>query len=248
MLKGWTTSSGDGLTVLPLVATIVALPSLISLTSPSIHAASGSSSHTCDPTMMFTGVPCPRNKNQATPSTTTITWTTSHHRLIGMIARKAELTRSKLTIWPVQSIDGWTQLDRRRDELLLRMQTWGLTREPCTTGRSYGLLQMRTRTTGKEKAEAEHAMWCDGKRKGKQREGGREEGRKGIYKLVGRSGVAVAGCELVRAPLLVGKSRNCYGHPKALPTLAAAMFSSLVWCACYTHYSYGLYKLVQNDR
>lgn len=45
-------------TVLPLVVTIEAFPALISMTSPSIQAASGSSTHTWDPTMMFTGVPC----------------------------------------------------------------------------------------------------------------------------------------------------------------------------------------------
>lgn len=47
-------------TVLPSVLTMVASPPLISTTSPSIHASSGSSAQTCDPTMMFTGVPCPR--------------------------------------------------------------------------------------------------------------------------------------------------------------------------------------------
>lgn len=48
---------GQQLTVLPLVVTMVALVPFISFTSPSIHASSGSSAHTCDPTMMFTGLP-----------------------------------------------------------------------------------------------------------------------------------------------------------------------------------------------
>lgn len=45
------------LTVFPFVVTIVALLPLISKTSPSIHAISGSSTQTCDPTIIFTGVP-----------------------------------------------------------------------------------------------------------------------------------------------------------------------------------------------
>lgn len=47
----------EKLTVFPLVVIMVALLPLISITSPSIHASSGSSAHTCDPTMMFTGLP-----------------------------------------------------------------------------------------------------------------------------------------------------------------------------------------------
>lgn len=45
------------LTVFPLVVATVAFEPLISVTSPSIQASSGSSIHTWDPTMMFTGVP-----------------------------------------------------------------------------------------------------------------------------------------------------------------------------------------------
>ena len=48
----------EKLTVFPLVVIMVALLlPLISITSPSVHASSGSSAHTCDPTMMFTGLP-----------------------------------------------------------------------------------------------------------------------------------------------------------------------------------------------
>lgn len=53
-------------TVLPLVVAMVASPPLISVTTPSTHASPGSSSHTCEPTMMFTGVPCMINCHQAT--------------------------------------------------------------------------------------------------------------------------------------------------------------------------------------
>ena len=45
------------LTDLPFEVMMVKFSPLISVTSPSIHAISGSSTQTCDPTMMFRGVP-----------------------------------------------------------------------------------------------------------------------------------------------------------------------------------------------
>jgi len=54
---GWYKLTGRSLTVFPFVVIMVASLPLISVTSPSIHASSGSSIHTWDPTMMFTGVP-----------------------------------------------------------------------------------------------------------------------------------------------------------------------------------------------
>lgn len=55
------------LTVFWLVVSIVAFLPLISVTWPSIQASSGSSTQTCDPTMIFTGVPCSKHKNQNSP-------------------------------------------------------------------------------------------------------------------------------------------------------------------------------------
>ena len=67
------------LTVFPFVAMMVAFLPLICVTSPSIHASSGSSTQTCDPTMMFPGV----------------TWTNSKKERKGVIVNTHDRTPKK---------------------------------------------------------------------------------------------------------------------------------------------------------
>lgn len=90
------------LTVFPFVAMMVAFLPLICVTSPSIHASSGSSTQTCDPTMMFTGVPW-TNHNKARKSVTVNTWSDS--KKVGRINNNQQTTQRKLLFFFFLSSD-----------------------------------------------------------------------------------------------------------------------------------------------